>query len=1631
MALFRDPSVPINIHHFTGLSLRDDPGCKLTFNAWEAMERVAKAGVMTRITQAVSSYWQQLAQASALSRQARWAQLRKAVFADQAFLAQQLFQLSATGYAMAKQLVDAPTASARQQAGGEWASLRVGRVLWPHAAQGMLEIPGALHLYRSHAVEATQVIYLPGLRREFHEFASLLQLQQALPALIDSAVFSVLWQYQPFLRRPTAPHRLQPSQALSTDALEHSAQSLLEGQWANEWGCVLSLDYAAPLEPGAQLPSRRAAQLLRYIEKGRRRLTEVMPFETTLDTLLEWDGQRRQAQIMFASLAPDLPFRTRELQLRRYEDGLSTLLDRQEPGSHVEAYQAFSTQEEQRQQLAQRIGQWAQGEDAQLFQKAFWMQRPDATRKRAALVLSAKLQAWRLDAQLQQRLGLIEQTHLDRLLEVLNTPLAAARTGSDTRVLQVSVGATQTRRYGLMGLFVVTTVPALIEPGSRQPVLLLLNGAFGGLAVFDTLDDASAGLRASLGSRDDSVLWRCIGRDLRGAAREALAASVQVDYHVVERDGFYEDFKAQLEHFMTLEKNLATYPRLFSEVSDSSLARRLLVEELREHLQIPVNDARTLAMANLEFMRFAQAQAHTKPAWIADATLAQRKSYRRLQRRYLSSALVLEERLWQVLPPLQGFARGRLIAQLTKDGFYPGVDIDTPFLDMPDDVSSQLCGWSSHCTVGDRHIKKTVSPERTTFSLLDLALHNLDPQAPWTEWRLNRANYREPAWKARLNPRYLIKTLAALDIGGQYQQLIQQVFHSPHSGVSRALIDRATEQLAHQHLYSAVRQGLSAKAQQLFSTVMSARTDADSRCNGKQASLGFLRLRGHTLLHDRHISGVLVITDRLSPLCLVYWPTAVGFPALSEYSHWTQAREALNRQGAAPQSVKMLSNLVAPGWEVDALSSYPGYLAPLPKTDTQPIKFTAAQVASFGVLRVYEAIRRFVRTFNIKHAVAAAEPQVIETQIEEQIAAQPTGWLDIVNSPCCDALALLAHGRMLEVQHRAHARANTAVTLTRYREQRLGEQWETTVRGLLSFIPVIGVGVSLYEMLLAARRVHLSGRPEDAVDVAFITLMTLVDVVTSLTPSAKHAKAGSAVGRVAIRAGLRQLHRRQALAGNARILPQPKAHPLKTLERFKKPFSTDGAVALQGPGEKGAYVKNGEQFVVDGERSYPVYRRRDEQILRVKSEGGETEGELSLYIREDRDWLLGADAPPSPQPGPSSGIWRPFVHQPVLDWTPPAPTAIERVMRNAVVEPAGFEAWAVSRPMVLVASVPERGIYTVSAASAQRSYSVVHHQGRHYRVLQSGSSVSSRELIFITRDQPLEHVASLDLAYWLEVGRAEQPRPATFNATGQWVFHRGLFDESLRVSLVRAFPSMTANSRTHLIRRVLELSDPSVPLTASHLLRLKATLDEWLQPGAAGSTDDLFKLLRRNDSQSHSRIYIGHEATNPGFDRVDFIPHNPPRPSYRASATQNKTDRAVYMQGEIRRLLLQQGFDVLAVPNVMGAELTRDFVCTHPRSSNLYFVRVRWADESNIKFSTGQPQTLSDDWFKSRRDWNDATVISRIQQASAQGRLVRIIAGIQWTRSGEPSVFFIKFGSLKPGVMKPRRPRQKKPRLLD
>ena len=1612
LALLVDPFIPANINQFTQLSVKDDSARKLPYTPFQVLEKVKALGLLERFHQGVAAYWSRLAYGSWLTRRERWVQLYAAQFADQAFIACQLYELSEPAFAMVRQLADAPTPQARRLAGGEWTGMQVRQLFWPGTNQAALAVPGALYVSRG----SLHVAYLPGLARGFYEYQSWTQMQQGVGALLQGRLFTLLWQCLALRRRDAV---LEQGPIVHDDALAHSALALLDGQWHNELACALTINHRAVAASGQAPPQPR--RFLVQIEKARKHLVGEPRLVPSMAALLKWDGQRQAAQVMLGRFSPGLSLAAREHRVRRHEKGLFALLDSQDLAKDTEPYLAFVALQARWQVQRERVRQWAEVAPERAFDPAFWLERPDGTRKRATLMLEARRQALLAEAELLRRAQLISAAHQQCLVDVLETPLAGQRTDSDACVLRIRVGREADRGVPLHDVFVVTTRKGHSRPTRQQPVLLVVGGAHGGMSAFNCLADLSHSLQASLQSPDRSPLWCSVARDQRALR----AAGVEVTYAPVTGNVLHEGFNGLVKLYARLAAQLDDKVRLYSEVSDPALARLLLADELREHVQVPVDDARMLALANVQLLRVAATQAKKLPAWLGTATATLRQRYRHLQNHYLTSAVAFEEKLWSLLPELEDFARERLIAQLTLDGFYPQLDVDRPLFDIPDDVSAHFCGLSSQCAVGDRHVKKVVSVQRSTYSLLQLALHNLDPQAPWTEWRLNRARYLDPAWKDRLSVRYLIKTLSALDIGGHYEARIRQVFYpeSDNPGLCPALSYRVVRQHARWQLFSAEQQGLSPQGRSLFNTAIAARVPDDLTRNGHCVQLCFVRLVGYTLEHDRHIAGMLVLFDRVSQRCVVYWPAAQGFPVISEYPDWDAMRDSLNRDCALPAPIKVLARQVAPGWAHEALASYPG--AP-PSTESARGTFRRLRMKGFFILTIGEAVARFVRSFKVQHRVASVLPEEIEAQIREQIQAVAPRWLDIAVTDHSHAVALLVHARLFEIQHRSQASARSAQALAEYRERRLGEQRSALVRGVLSFIPLIGVGISVYELLLAARHYHHSGDPKVAVDVAFLTLIAFVDVLTALVPGPKGlSSAGSATARATMRNAMVRFSQRPALTGLKRSMPRP----LKLLERYRKDGLPSDALRLHGPGNRGSYITDGEQFVVIDSERYPVYRRKDEQVLRFRNQQADGQDELILYIDEPREWLLGADAP-QPQPGPSAAPWRPWASSSAAtEWARPAQALLEQVIRQSPEAPGGWQAWGFVTEMTLVEATPPRNIFTVSSATPDQAFSVLRLGTRYYRLLPEAQEGVSQRLVFITPNHAVVHPASIDVYYWTGPGIAHQPIPATLGANGVWTLHQGLFTEPVSASLNRAFPLMTRGSRHFLLERLLHLSDSSrSTLTATQWFDLRATLDKWLAPSAVGQTDDLLRLLRPIESSTRTSIFIGDEGLTPGFDRLDFHLPQAPEASLQVATQHNLSERRHLAQGQVRGHLEQMGFSLHRVEKRPGALLASDFYCTHPQSDTVYFVMTRWSSGSSLDLKARVGIQMTDEWFRQRFFTTPiAAAHAPIAAAMREGRLVKIIAGVQWTPRRDPSVYFVRFGNVMPGARQ-QRPRYQKKR---
>lgn len=1663
------PTVEINVNRFTALSIKDDPNRRLPYRPLEVLQRVIAMRLFERLDHAASNYWNTLALGSWRTRRERWVELQKTLFADRAFMAHQLEELTNAGMAMVQALIDAPTADARERAGREWASVKVSQLMWPGTPA--VAIPGALYLYREGSPsDAPHVIYLPGAVRNFYEAASFSALQCTLLGL-NRSLFHQLWHCLPLSRRKALhrPADMSPATGfmcgleVMDDALAQGAQALLAGQWANELGCAVKVYFSHVFSDTRPVPQPLdAADVLAHVERSRKQLVGGARLGVIGDQLLKWDQQRRAEEIVFASVAPGLALRTVEQQVKRYEKGLVALLDPDDLSAETPAYLGVMSLVGQLGVHTCDLNTLIQAAPSRLLEVAFWTERPTrectarectakespamectatenpakectarerpagkCTTRRVSLFMQAQTEALLCEVQLLHRLKLIGTAHRDLVFEVMEQPLATKRPVSDTQVLSIAVGSEPDAFYPLHNVWVMTTAAAVRVPTRQRPVVLYAFGAEGGVKAFACVDALTRSLKASLSSPDGSVLWGAVERDKRSALRaHAARGTLAVRYLEIKGRPLLAALKKLLGCHHRLDNSTEDIARIFSEVKDAELSRALLRGELEGQLKIPVNNALDQARANVELLRKTASEAKKLPPWLAYATRAQRKKFMHLQRLYLNSTYAFENRREHALPDLDTFARRALTARLSQDGISPSWDIDQCFIDMPDGVFGSFCGDSPECPVGDRNIKLTATPERTTFSLLKLALHNLDPQAPWTKWRFDRARYLQPDWKPRLSASYLIGLVSSLDIGGQYDALINKVFypridapHSPDEGRIPELLNRALRTGFQYHLFLATQQGMSATAQSIFKTAMAARTPQDLLKNQHQLQLHVLHVVGHTMQHDRYIAGIVLVHDTSSGVCVVYWPEAPPALVLTEYASLQRAHDELNRIGALPENVKALARQVAPGWAFEAITHHPE-VADRPRQAFSTLHQLPVFVMKMGIWQA----GTFIRSFSIRHVEPTPLECEVEKQAMEQIASDPQHWLAVVPTSLGNARALLYRASVLELQRRTQALSQSGKELQKYRVRRLGEQSDTTRRRLVAFFsPSFGLFNDAYELLLAARRYHRSGDPHDAVDAGFMTVFLALELLSNFIPGPK--KAGTALPHAprptpsTLLGRIRRL-RMTALGEPLRLAP-PSVTQLKALERFKIKGVPEGAVALKGEGEHGVYVKNGEFFVTDDTHHYPLYRRGSERSLRVKNRQSPGQDELILNIHQPREWLLGADAPVA---GPSSGRLNPWPGQvpATPDWWPPSVRAATelRILQSPAPASDWFD-WRVQMPAGQVPAFSAFGTFHVNMGAERLSYDAIYIGARYdtqsasgigyYRLLYEGSNAPRSGIAFITPDQLLVSRAYIDIERWTTIALGEQPIPVSRTAMGDWQLHARLFDRPLERYVGAAFPTMTLHSQRMAVRRLIELADTTYEATASHLLNIRATLDNWLTPHTMGlgQTDDLLRMLRTTERRGTS-ITIGNASLAPGFTRVDFSVQGLDS-ALRSSGAGKKEQRNSVQRAAIRNVLEQQGFNVYEVEVRRTAYVMHELIAMH-RSSNsgkVYYITPQWVERGSVQIK----KRLTERWLNHAINANPGSPpFVAVQRAMQENRLVRIVAGVQWpvVQAGPPSVYFVR-----------------------
>lgn len=1641
LSLLRNPFLALAPGHAVRLSLADEPETVLPLEPEQVLARLKTLGLSSRLDTALRSYWYQPACDSDVSRRERLIELHKLLFHDKALLAHGVDGLSAAAFNMLMGLLDAPTPEARALAGGRWGRLRVSELVWPGTGAAALALSGALHLQGSGSAERSrQVLFVPGVSEEFFEFASRAEMQQRLPERFNAPGNYRLWQLLALQERhqlfpqadqPALAYRFQASAELSGDALAHSALSRLDTQLANEWAAALLLNTAYMLPDGVVDAGRLTSlQAVEAMQDSRVALTGLPPLGTSIAQLLRRDEQRRMLEISFGSLAADLPVRLRQSKVRQQERGLLKRLDEQDLGRETPAYSELLARHKLWRQQAAEVQGLLQNREGHA-RSEFWSTRDKEGRDLSGKLLEGRGQGLLHEAQLQHQLGLIDQKELARVLDMLPQPWVEVRAASDTRVVTISLGPTDSP-WSLAGACAISTRQALADSRSGASVLLFVPGRLGGLQRFMTLDSLSQRLDISLRSPESESFWPLIARDRRSEARSwvrrlPVGERIPIHYRAVETDALQQGLQQQIQDHLRLCRLIEGGLRPFWEIADASSSLQLLAHELEENLGVPGHEARARALDNVAVLQLGAVQAQGLPGWVSAASRLDRQQYARLLTRYQRSVQALELKLEHQLPDLDDFARGKIIERLKQDGFYPGLDIDKPLFDLPDSVERVWVGHPERAA-GEAGPKTVVSESRQTYSFLRLALENLDPQAPWTKRRLQHGRILDPAWRQRLSPDYLIATISALDLGGHYDTRIQRAFYgvdnprqAPLRAFEQALLYRLVRQRAHMELFSARQQGLSDWAAEVFEKALNAEFVADLRTEQVELELHCVTFAGRTFARARHVGNAVAIHDKLSGRALVYLPGAPHEQVLTEHIDLAAAQRALVKVEQASQRVADIVQRLAAGWEAEVIEGYPveqgpgaacstGQL-PLP-AERVPLVLTPLGIDPVSTLNSVALVKAIKSWWSSESEQAVPDPMALEKEVRREVAENPGHWLSLRKIQRCDLSLILAHALVLRAQQRARSISNSARQLAQICELREREQRSAYWLRVLSVVPVVSIAVNTYEAAVALRRFHRSGDPRDAFELFKAAHMTLVDAVLTFSPARLASRPARVAHGLWPRAALKTIGRRQALSHKGAMALKKvdvAAKPRPLLPGYDAKISADDALALHGPSNAGSYVKDGVQFITDGSNRYEVYRPKGESALRLKKTAAQ-DNELVLHIHEPGEYLLRADAP-EPMPGPSRGIWHRPWEQPV---SPPAATGapvpqLEWMTRRPALLSSDWKAWGLALESEQVVELSaSRGVYRRQAGVEARLLKLGDH---YFELLPDGSGIHP-DIVFLKRPGTLATHARNDFSHWWR-HLDEQPVPATFDQRSQtWTPRTPLFSVPAEQSLAQPLEGMMQSSLRRTLHRLIERADvQGSSVTATRMVALRRTQEAWVTRGV-----DMHVLFRELDARPirWRNHFIGEPDGITDFSRLDFHPpHAIDQRIFDVSGLPRIADLALNTEQAVTPILRRHGFVVTEIPKARSFN-TVNLFCSHPGTDQLFYITLKWTKRRSVALprSRGAPQQLTDEWLRrivEQRTMSQHRLLQPVRAALDQGRLVKMVAGLQRVPgSDQVVVFFVR-----------------------
>lgn len=1226
--------------------------------------------------------------------------------------------------------------------------------------------------------------------------------------------------------------------------------------------------------------------------------------------------------------------------------------------------------------------------------------------KHKAVLLQQRQQGLLAEAQLQVSEGTLNSADLQRLKPALGE---VAEQDPDTVYLDLCIDNGDSP-IALGGVLIVTSEQAAKTPSCKEPALLFVPGLGGGLEKFESLQLLKDRVRLTLRSGLKTPLWRHVPAFSR---EQAMLGEVQLITRFITVPPLAYGIYSQLKWLDRDVHHAQAGVRFFADAQTLADTLARLHREVADSMAVPTNELRGHVVDRIAEQQRTAELASRMPSWLLSAPLEVRNEYVRLLGEFRRAAMSFEAHLSQALPSFETFVAQQLGARIKQD-LKLEVAADKLIIDLPKRVFEVInnkpqFGSSWHSWVWQ------ASAERVQQSLPALACYNFaaDDKEMAASLSFAEISYPPQPQLPGLNVitgDYLYRLIPTLDLAARYCTLLRAEFqaHSAHAWADNELKLKPYElEIQLNGFLARHRRLLSDTGYALLLQAAQARSTTELSSAGIQMHWVVFK-PGESVSGERSsrtLQGLCVIYAPAQAKALVYLPQVPDGNCLIEADSLEEARD------------RLISSLI----QIDSRITW------LVSRVNEPGD------ASADAHYVNEALRRGFAGF------IAFVPALDLLLTEQQLNSRE--WL-------------------FEQQIRAESRTNRE--LAQARDLRRSQVQLMYLRALLSFIPGLGVLVSVQDGWNdghASVDAFRQGKPDDGMLMAGSTLLSVVDVLMSVLPGLGSVAAIAHVARVARKAArLRQAVRPLAAVPSV----SRKHHVIKPFAGYDTDLALVGAVPLSGRGA-GVWLKDGEMFIYRQDKAYRVYRRPGEETLRLRKTAGQgyeapvrlvngqwvyhtdvgLKGGIRSWIAEDiiskanatpgftrknaRALLNEFDFPADNQrrleldlaeyyrqhkttPSWAEQYRRPATNAPLVSTSAshaqPLPGS-SSTMAGA----DNWKQWKLSLPdltvMDLVSTHPP-----VYKLAGEHGIEFIRIDQSYFEILPMGPA--PRGELALLRNSKVPCGSFEELNSVIQRNIHDQPLLARFDgAQSQWRVQGGLFDKKIEDMIEAVRPGFTDISRRVLAEKLYDLAEPATTgLSASRLLNMSATLKAWRRGGEAplATLNDLLLMLDGARPTIYGpdkslRWRISYESALQPFQRLDFNLRDPLLVRSLGELTVDTSTAGIqHLRVLMARVLSSNGYVVLN--NDLTLRRRAFVVFRRPGRYEVYLLGLCHTDRSFIRVVDGDmvgQQWSADTWFDLLTQTHvgnpRVAVVTTLQQAKADGRLIILLGGTNVTSS--------------------------------